>query len=188
MPLELSRRLFTVEEYHRLAEAGVLGEDDRVELIRGEILMMSPIGSRHIYYVNRANRVLVSRIALHQGEISVQNPVIVDPRSEPQPDLLVLKPRGRHYHAHVPDRADVLLALEVADSSLAYDRRIKRPLYAEAGVPEYWILNVDEQVIERHTGPRPDGYARLDRLVRQDMVTLVALPEISIALSELLDE
>ena len=184
MTTERARRLFTVEEYHKIAEAGVLGEDDRVELIRGEIVMMSPIGAAHVHFVNRLNKILVPKVG-ELGLVSVQNPVIVDPHSEPQPDILVLKPRD--YRTRLPAREDVLLAVEVADTSLAYDRRVKRPLYAEAMVPEYWVLDVAAAVIERCTGPEGDGYRHMERLRSGDSVTLIALPAITIELAAILD-
>mgnify|MGYP001613058278 CR=1 FL=1 len=185
MPIELSRRQFTVEEYHRLAESGVLKEDDRVELIRGEILMMSPIGPRHAFRVSVISEVLTERVG-KAGRIWTQSPVVLDGRTEPQPDILILKRRDDHFREHLPDRSDVLLAIEVADTSLAYDRQVKRPLYSAAGVPEYWIVDVNENVLERHTGPRPDGYMHTDRLRPGDTVTLVALASITIPLSDLI--
>lgn len=186
MALERQRRQFTVMEYHRMAEAGVFREDDRVELIRGEILMMTPIGPRHVYYVNRLTRSLVRALDDSTGEVSVQNPVQVEERSEPQPDILVVRPRGRHYLTELPQHHDVLLAVEVSDSSLKYDREVKIPLYAAAGIPESWILDVEALIIERHTDPRPDGYARMERLHANDQVTLVSLPACRIDLAEIL--
>lgn len=185
MPLDICRRLFTVEEYHLLARTGVLKEDDRVELIRGEIIMMSPIGPRHAFRVSWLTELLTERTG-KAGRIWTQNPVILDPGTEPQPDILILKRRDDYFREHLPDRTDVLLAIEVADTSLAYDRQIKRPLYAEAGVPEYWIVDINDNLLERHTGPRHDGYAHLDRLRSGDSVTLVALPQISITVAEIL--
>lgn len=186
MPLELSRRLFTVEEYHRLAQSGVLKQDDRVELIRGEIIMMSPIGPRHAFRVSWLTEVLTDRVG-KAGRIWTQNPVVLEARSEPQPDILVLKRRDERFREHLPDGSDVLLAIEVADTSLAYDRQIKRLLYAEAGVPEYWIVDVNDSILERYSGPRPDGYVHLDRLRSGDSLTLIALPQITIGLADLLD-
>lgn len=185
MPVELQRRQFTVDEYHRMGEAGILREDDHVELIRGEIVMMSPIGPRHVYYVNRLNQVLVVTVG-PAGEVSVQNPAIMEERSEPQPDVVVIKPRGRHYLGKLPESGDVLLAVEVADTSLERDRQVKIPLYAAAGVAESWILNIEETVIERFTGPGRGGYAKMERLGSKDRVTLVALPGCTIDLAAIL--
>lgn len=185
MALERQRRQFTVEEYHRMAEAGVFGEHDRVELIRGEILMMTPAGPRHSYFVRRVNRVLVRAVG-DRAEISVQDPVQVEARSEPEPDIAVLRPRGREYLTEHPQRGDVLLAVEVADSSLHHDREVKIPLYSEAGIPEAWLLDVENLVVERYTDPRPDGYARLERLHANDHVELVALAGCRIDLSQIL--
>ena len=113
--VELSRRLFTVDEYHRMAEAGILGEDERVELIEGEIVQMAPIGPRHIGCVINATRLFITRLG-DRVVVSPQNPVVIRPRSEPQPDLLLLRPR---------DSEDVLLAVEVADRSVRFDRLVK---------------------------------------------------------------
>jgi Uma2 family endonuclease len=185
MPVELERRRFTVEEYHRMSETGVLREDDRVELIGGEIIMMSPIGPRHAYYVNRLTRVLVQCVG-QAGEVAVQNPVEVTDESEPQPDVAVIVARGRHYYDCLPGKHDVLLAIEVADSSLDKDRHVKIPLYGAAGVPESWILIVDEAIIERYTQPGPGAYGKVDRLGAGDRVTLVSIPECTIDLSHVL--
>lgn len=185
MPLELHRRPFTVREYHRIAEAGVFAENDRLELIRGDIVMMSPIGSRHVFYVNRLNDVLVPLVG-QKGQVSVQNPVELEEASEPQPDVVVLRRRGEHYLTRLPMNEDVLLAIEVADSSLEYDRQVKLPLYAGAGVPESWILDVNKVLIERHTTPGPHGYAKRELLGAGDTVALVAIPGCHIDLAAIL--
>lgn len=185
MAVEIQRRRFTTDEFHKMGEAGIFHEEDRLELIDGEIVMMTPIGPRHAYYVNRLNKVLVQAV----GELAVvspQNPVQVERRSEPQPDLVVLRPRGREYLAATPGKEDALLIVEVSDSSLAYDRDVKVPLYAAAGVPESWILDVEAQEIERHTMPAPGGYRRIERLSAGDRVTLVALPMVTIDLAQML--
>jgi Uma2 family endonuclease len=168
-----------------MGEAGIFDENDRVELIRGDIVMMSPIGPRHVYYVNRLNQVLVVAVG-RAGEVSVQNPAIMEEESEPQPDVVVIKPRGRHYLGNLPERRDVLLAVEVADTSLEHDRRVKIPLYAEAGIPESWILEVEQRVVERYTKPGRTRYGKMERLGSKDRVTLVALPGCTIDLAEVL--
>src|ERR1700676_1935686 len=133
------RRALTVAEYHRMGEAGILARDDRVELIEGQLIAMSPIGSEHSGTVNALNHCLVQAIG-QRGVVAVQNPVQLDDLSEPQPDFAVLKPRDDYYRRATPRPNEVLLIIEVADSSLAYDRNVKRSLYARHDVPEFWIV------------------------------------------------
>ena len=185
MALEIQRRRFTAEEFHRMGEAGLFREDGRIELIDGEILMMTPIGPRHVYYVNRLTSVLIRAVG-DLAIISPQNPVGIERRSEPQPDLVVLRARGRDYFNALPGKDDALLVVEVADSSLEYDRSVKMPLYANAGIPESWLLDVDACVIERCTEPGPDGYARIERCGAEGRITLVALPSVTIDLASIL--
>lgn len=156
----LARRRFTVDDYHRMAEAGILHEDDRVELIDGEIVEMTPIGGRHMAAVNALTRLLVLAAAeAHpEAEVSVQNPVRLGARDEPEPDLAVLGPRRGDHAREVPDASDVLFLVEVAETSLTYDRRTKLPLYARAGVAEVWIVDLPAQTIERHTRPEGGAY------------------------------
>ena len=132
--VERARRLFTVEEYHRMGETGILKPSDRVELIRGEIIEMSPIGRRHVAFVNNFNQLLVIRLA-GRAIVSVQNPVVIADDSEPQPDLALLRCRAVPYKDAEITAADVLLLIELAETSLRYDRTVKLRLYAEAGVP-----------------------------------------------------
>ena len=124
---------FTVDDFHRMAEAGILGEDSRVELIRGRIVDMAAIGSAHMVAVNRLNRLLMAAIG-DRGVVSVQNPVRLDDVSEPQPDVAVLRPGADDIGAPIPRASDVLLLIEVADSSLHEDRDEKAALYAAGGV------------------------------------------------------
>jgi Uma2 family endonuclease len=159
MAIELRRRTWTVDEYHRMAEAGVLREDDRVELIEGEIVEMSPIGSDHARCVNRLNALLVPP-AQGRAIVSVQNPVRLSPRSEPQPDLSLLRWR-EDFYPEGPTPADVLLVIEVAASSLLFDQRIKVPLYARAGIPEVWVIDLDAGLVEVHTAPSGGEYRGL---------------------------
>ncbi len=134
MTPRLLRRPFTVAEYHRMAEAGVLGEDDRVELLEGEIVQMTPIGSRHAACVARLTHLFVDRLQ-GRAQVNVQNPVHLSERSEPQPDLALLRPRPDFYARAHPGPADVLLLVEVAETSSDVDWTVKIPLYAGAGVP-----------------------------------------------------
>jgi Uma2 family endonuclease len=133
--VEVPRRLFTVEEYHRMAEAGILGEDERVELIEGEIIQMAPIGPQHAGSVININRLFVTRLG-DRAVVSPQNPVVIRPRSEPQPDLVLLRPRAVSYSRGLPASQDVLLVVEVADTTVRFDRLVKARLYAPTSSPD----------------------------------------------------
>jgi Uma2 family endonuclease len=182
--VERARRLFTVQEYQRMAEVGILKPTDRVELIRGEIVEMSPPGRRHIAFVNNLTQLLVVRLA-GRAIVSVQNPVIVADDSEPQPDLAVLRRRPIPYKEGEPTAADVLLLIEVADTSLRYDRTIKLRLYAEAGIPEYWVVDAAGEAVELHRMPSPDGYREVIRLTGASAVSLQAFAEVVLTLPEI---
>jgi Uma2 family endonuclease len=183
--LQAARRLFTREEYHRMGEVGILKPTDRVELIRGEIVEMSPIGSRHIAFVNNLTQLLVLRLA-GRGIVSVQNPVALSDDTEPQPDLAVLRPRSNPpYKDMEPWGNDVLLLIEVAESSLRYDRSTKLRLYAEMGIPEYWVVNAPAASIEIHRTPEVDGYRDVHRLTGDATVTLHAFADVRLSLTEI---
>src|SRR5579871_3101296 len=152
------RRLFTTADYHRMGEAGILGEDDRVELIDGEIRNMSPIGWTHVVIVN-SYVALLSAQADKLVIVSVQNPVQLSDKSEPQPDVALWRYREDNYRKAPPTPADVLLLIEVSDTTLAYDRQEKLPRYAQAGIPEVWITNIDGEAIERYSEPQGNQYA-----------------------------
>jgi Uma2 family endonuclease len=156
-PLRLLPGAFTVETYHKLGDLGVFHEDDRVELINGQIVPMTPIGSAHAACVQRLNTYLGHRTELPVF-VSMQNPVVLDPRWEPQPDIAVLRREaglaGR-WHATAKD---VLLIIEVADSSLEYDRDVKIPQYAGAGIGEAWLVDLNTDHITVYRGPGRDGY------------------------------
>jgi Uma2 family endonuclease len=173
---EVVRRRFTVHEYHRMGEAGILHEDDRVELIEGEIVEMAAIATRHFTCVNQLNRLLVRGVG-DAAIVSVQNPVRLDEHTEPQPDLTVL--RVRDYRESLPMPEDVLLLIDFSDTTLAYDRGVKLPLYARAGIQEVWIVDLVGGVIERHTDPSGDGYRNLERARRREKIESVAPPELS---------
>jgi len=157
MAVQIAKRLLTVEEYYRMAEAGILTEEDRVELIQGEIIKMSPIKSEHSGHVSRLNA-LFSKLLGDRAIISVQNPVRIDDSSEPEPDIAILQYRADFYTKQHPRPENVLLLIEVAYTSEDYDREVKLPLYANAGVPEYWIVLVKESRIEAYHSPTRDAY------------------------------
>jgi len=181
----VAKYLFNVTEYHRLGDAGILSEDDRVELINGEIIEMSPIGSLHASCVKRMARLLYRKL----GEtvlVGTQDPVELDDGLEPQPDLSILKPHEDEYARAHPRPPDVLLIIEVADSSIEYDRSIKLPLYANAGIPETWIVNLNDETIEQFSAPRNGEY--VDRRVahRGDMLSSSSVPTLTLSVDEIL--
>ncbi len=178
---QLTRRRFTVHDYHRMGEAGILHEDDRVELIEGEIVEMTAIGTRHFSCVNGLNRLLVMSVG-EEAIVSVQNPVRLNEYTEPQPDLTVIRPRD--YRISLPEPEDVLLLIEVSDTTLAYDRGLKLTLYAQAGIREVWIVNLPTETIERYTDPSGDGYRRTERAQRSKTIESVTLPELSFRVDE----
>jgi Uma2 family endonuclease len=182
----VSRWLFTLEEYHRLGEVGILTEDDRVELIEGELIRMPPIGSNHASVVDNLMAIFVRRIDPADGRVRIQNPVIVEGRSEVQPDLTVVRFRTDGYKAANPREGDVLLLAEVADSTLRFDREVKLPLYARAGVPEVWIVNLVSDAIEVHRAPEGGAYREASVVGRDDSVSPSAFPSLTIPVSDIL--
>lgn len=180
MAAALPRHRFTVEQYQRMGEAGILGEDDRVELFAGEIVAMSPVGPLHVYIVALLAKFLEARIG-SEVLLSIQSPIRLDDASEPEPDIVVLRPRD--YRAALPGPADVLLAIEVADSSRDYDRDAKLPRYAAAGIPESWLADLVAGRLERHSEPR-DGLYRQIALGRPgDTLASTVLPNLAIPVS-----
>ena len=175
---------FTTADYHRMAEAGIFDEDSRVELIRGQIVDMTPIGAPHFGMVNRLTR-LLSVLLAGRGLVSVQNPVRLDDGSEPQPDVAVLKPRADDYGSAVPRPADVLLLIEVADSTLRYDRDVKVPLYAEAGIAEFWLVDIAGRAVEVYRRPKSGRYAEHRRVEPNASLDVAALPGAGLAVSDL---
>jgi Uma2 family endonuclease len=173
---QVTRRRFTAHEYHRMAEVGLLHEDDRVELIEGELVEMAAIGSRHFTCVNTLNRLLMSSFG-DEYVVSVQNPVRLDESTEPQPDLAVF--RARDYRDSLPGPEDVLFLIEVSDTTLSYDRSIKLPLYARSGILEVWIVDLTGELIERHTGPSGEIYRYIERSRRGETLSSNVLPELT---------
>jgi Uma2 family endonuclease len=185
MTVQVLRRRFTVDEYYRMAEAGILHEDDRIELIEGEIVEMAPIGSNHASYVDRLAQLFFGLIS-GRAIIRVQSPIHLGEYSELQPDVTLLRARPDFYASAHPGPADILLLIEVADTSAAYDREVKAPLYARADIQEYWIVDLAEKSVEVYREPNPEGF-RLIRLLRQgDRITPEAFPDVEIAIDDVL--
>jgi Uma2 family endonuclease len=181
--IDVARRLFTVEEYHRMAEAGILGTDERVELIEGEIVHMAPIGPRHIGCVINATRLFITRLG-DRAVVSPQNPVVMPPRSEPQPDLLLLRPRDVSYSRELPRSEDVLLAVEVADTTARFDRVVKARLYARAGIAEFWLCVAMNGAVEVYRGPGANGYASVTMHGPDQAVSSLAFPDVRFAVAD----
>jgi Uma2 family endonuclease len=186
MSVQIARRHFNVTEYYRMAAAGVFTEDDRVELIEGEIIEMNPIGSRHAACVGRLTESL-GRMVGGKAIVWVQNPVQVNDYSEPLPDIALPKRRDDFYAQAKPQPADVLLIIEVSDSSVEYDRDIKLPLYARAGIPEMWLVNLPQETIEIYSQPFDGKYQDIRAVKRGESLTSKSIPSLTIDADVVLD-
>ena len=180
----LARRKIDVDAYHRMAEVGILDADERVELIDGEILQMVPIGSEHGAAVIRLNRLFDPARLRDRAVVAVQSPLRLDAANEPVPDVMLLAPRSDDYRHELPGPADVLLVVEVAKSSLDYDRSVKAPLYARAGVPEFWLVDLVNRRVEVHRAPGAAGYGRIEAHATGRLAP-AALPAASVELDDL---
>lgn len=178
------RHRFTVADYIAMVGAGILSEDDRVELLDGDVVEKMTINPPHAGCVNRLNRLFIHRLG-DRVVVSPQNAVVLDDFSVPEPDIALLRPSEDFYATATPHVRDVLLVIEVADTSLARDRLVKLPLYARAGVPEVWIMNVPGRRIEVYKGPSVEGY-RESRIVDDGVLTPEAFPDLDLNVDELL--
>ncbi len=181
----VQRYRFTVDQYHQMGDAGILSPDCRVELIDGEIFVMSPIDPWHAGVVNWLNHRFVTGLG-GRAVVHVQNPTIVDRRSEPQPDLMLLKPREDFYRTAHPTPEDSLLVVEVAHTSLAHDRRRKLPLYARTGVSEVWIVNRRADAVDVFRGPSRQGYRDQFRCERGEDLVPAAFPDLRLSVDDVL--
>lgn len=180
------KRLFTRGEYYAMAEAGILKPEDRVELIEGEIYRLWPISPPHAGGVNRLVDGFASLIVSHRAVLSPQNPVHLTDISEPQPDITLLRPRQDFYGEGHPTPEDVLLLVEVADSSIGFDRGTKFPLYARCGLPEAWLVDLVKRTLEVHREPGRDGYRKVGKLRAGDRIAPLAFPDFEIAVESIL--
>lgn len=185
MTRPLQKRLINVDEYHRMAEAGILGPNDRVELILGEILNMSPIGSKHSAIVKRVTQLFVTAF-LNKAIVQIQDPIQIKDFSEPEPDILLLKQREDFYYNQLPQPEDVFLLIEVADSTLDFDKNVKLPIYSEAGIKEYWIVDINNNQILIHSIPEGKLYKNIKIATASDHVNCSSFPNISIAVKDIL--
>lgn len=180
----LIRHRFTRADYQRMAKVGILAEDDRVELLNGEITVMSPIGSQHSAVV----RFLISFFSAHVGEralVDVQNPLALDDENEPQPDLMILRPRDDYYRSGHPEAKDVILLIEVTESSLDVDRGEKLRLYAQAGIHEYWVVDLKRRVLIVHLDPKDEEYTAVQQHEGDARVAPRTLPDVELVIGPL---
>ena len=185
MAIEISKRLFDVRDYYRMAEAGILQEGDKVELIEGEVLAMSPIGSPHSAAIDRAARALM-KLSGDAAIVRIQGPVRLDDYNEPQPDIALLRPKKDFYAAGHPSPPDILLIVEIAQSSLQFDQTIKLRLYGRAGVPEYWVSDIQHDRLFAYSDFEADSYRTIRELHRGDFIAPKLLPERQIPVDSLL--
>jgi Uma2 family endonuclease len=185
MQTQVSKKLFTVGEYHRMFGVGILQEHDRLELIDGEIIEMSPIGHRHWVCTNWANLLFIESLG-RRAVVGIQGPARLSDWSEPQPDVAIFKPRPDLYAAKKQEPEDLLLVIEVADSSLTYDRDVKVPRYARAGIPEAWIEDLKNGLLLVYRDPIGGTYTTSLTLGRTDLISSIAFPDVSFKVEDLL--
>jgi Uma2 family endonuclease len=181
----IGTRRFSVEEYHRMAEVGILKPNDRVELLDGDIIAMAPMSSRHAAAVSKIAEWL-QRACGGRALVRVQSPIALDDHSEPEPDLALVRLDATHYAAAHPQALDVHLLIEVAQSSLTFDREVKLPHYARAGVMETWIVNLELQQVEVYRDPGPLGYRMKTVNRRGSSLSPQAFPETAVAIEQMM--
>ena len=179
------RRRFTVAEYYAMAEAGILTEKDRVELLDGEIIVMAPIGNRHQSSVDGHGEMFTLRLQ-GRANVRIQGPVRLDDDNEPEPDVMLLRRRDDYYSTGHPGPDDVLLLIEVADSTLDFDREVKLHLYARAGIPEVWIANLRNRRVESYIDPTEDGYATVRYFEVGNSVAPLHFPDIALEVERII--
>ncbi|MEG5017800.1 MULTISPECIES: Uma2 family endonuclease [unclassified Microcoleus] len=185
MSVQLQKRLFTVKEYHLMTEVGILSEGDRVELIEGEIVKMAAIGTRHASCVRRLIRSF-SVIPQNLAILGVQDPIQLTERTEPQPDVVLLQPRADYYATAHPIPSEVLLLVEVSDSTVDYDRDVKGSIYARSLIQEVWLVDLVENCVEVYRQPAPNGYSLMLKFWRGQQVAPLAFPEFEVSVDFIL--
>lgn len=183
--VEMTRRRFTVAEYLRMAEVNLWGEDSRLELLWGEIVEMSPINVPHALCVNRINMLLSAKLA-GRAIVSIQNPIQLDEYSLPQPDVALWRLSSGEDYDRLAGPSDILLVIEVADTSIRYDQRAKSMLYGAAGIADYWIINLPTHQIEVYREPRPDGYRTVTRYAAGETISPLAFADIVLGVSDII--
>jgi len=186
MAMALAVRRFTVDEFRRMAEAGILHEDDRLELLDGQIVEMSPINPPHAACVNRLTHMFAPLLASRRATLSIQNHLVLSPHQAPQPDAAVVRYRADGYQTAHPGPADTFLVIEVADTSVASDRERKVPLYARAGIPEAWLVNLPADALEIYHEPRAGTYTDVRTARPGDTVSPLAFPNLVLRVDDIL--
>ncbi len=181
----MTKRRFTTDEYHQMIKVGILKEDDRVELIGGEIIKMAAIGSRHAACVKKLNRLFSQGLAAHVL-VGVQDPITLEDGSEPEPDIALLYPREHFYVTRHPGPHDVFLVIEVADSSLTYDQEVKLLLYARAGIAEAWLVDLGHDEIVVYRDPSPRGYQTMQTFKPGEALSPQAFSDLTLLVSDVL--
>jgi Uma2 family endonuclease len=182
--MQLLTRKFTVDQYHQMAQEGILSHQERIELVEGDVIPMSPIGFRHAFVTNY----LANWFTRHLGETvftSSQNPILLGDRSEPQPDIALLKPVDNFYADRLPEATDILLLIEVADSSLIYDQTVKIPLYAQFKIPEVWLINLNQRQLDCYQNPLHDTYQNKTTFYPDQMISPLAFPGLALPLQQI---
>ena len=185
MSVQTQKRLFTVQEYHLMSEAGVFANHERVELIEGEIIQMAAIGTRHASCVKRLNRrfsVIPEEIAI----LGVQDPIQLTERTEPQPDVVLLQPRADYYETAHPIPSEVLLLVEVSDSTVNFDRDVKVPNYARSGIQEVWLWDLEANCLEVYRDPTANGYTSMQKFERGEIISPLAFPDFQVSVNLIL--
>jgi Uma2 family endonuclease len=168
-----------------MIESGILTENDRVELIAGEIVEMAAIGRRHAACVRRLDNLFSQRLS-GEALVDTQNPIQLNDNSEPQPDVVLLKPRDDFYESGHPQTSDIFLLIEVADATIKYDREVKVPLYAKDNILEVWLVDINEQIVEVYREPTSDGYRNIQQFISGQTLSIQAFPEIKITVNDVL--
>ena len=184
-PVHVGIRRFTADEYERMIQAGVLSENDRCELLDGVIVSMAALGSRHIACVNRLVSLLVPLVE-GAAIVSPQNAIRLDDESEPEPDIALLRMRPDYYASRLPRADDVLLVIEVSDTTLQYDQTLKVPAYARNAIGEVWVVNLQDEWIDVYSDPIAEGYRSVERVQRGDSITLSPWPEAELNVDDIL--
>lgn len=179
------RVTFSVDDYHQLITAGILDKDDRIELINGELTIMPPIGPEHSSHSSELNHRL-SRLVPDSMRVRMGDPITISPHSEPRPDAAVVRVRKDNYKNAHPGPADVLLVIEVADSSAPFDNEVKSKLYGKAGIPEYWVIDIKAECLRIFTAPSAKGYRKISENYRGDAIKCGTIPQLKLKVDDLL--
>ena len=178
--VRIAKKKFTVREYNLMAKTGILQGGDRLELIEGEIVEMSPVGTNHATCVRRLNQ-LFNRLPEDRVLVDVQNPIELSDRTEPQPDVVLLEPRPDYYQSQHPTASAVLLLVEVSDSTVDFDRKVKIPIYARSQIQEVWLVALVEECIEVYRQPTANGYSLVEKFGRGRQLSPSAFPDFDVS-------